>query len=349
MPTFHAPQLFQIASRILTAAGVAEDDAAVIAAELRDANLVGHDSHGVMRLMQYIKAMDDGHADPQGTFDVVTEKPGFAIIDGNFNFGQVTATKALAVGLAGARRQGAFTVMIRNCNHVGRLGSYTEKAALQNVAALMTVNAPGPGGVAPYGGIDRRLGTNPISLAVPRDESPLVLDMTTSITAEGKVRVALQKGERLPEGWIIDADGNPSTNPADLYGPPEGAILPLGGAMGFKGFGLSVMIDVFAGILSGSGICRNDLPRGANGVWMSFIDVAQFLPFDHYKALLSTYVTSLKSSRRLPGVEEILLPGETEQRRRAEREKNGVAVPEETWRQLNEMADRFAVSLVDAM
>ncbi|MFQ5733500.1 MAG: Ldh family oxidoreductase, partial [Planctomycetaceae bacterium] len=339
--------LYEIAHRILVGAGVADADAAVVAGELRDANLVGHDSHGVMRLMQYVQAMDDGHADPNGAFQVVIDKPGFAVIDGHFHFGQVTATKALEIGIDGARRQGAFTVMIRNCNHVGRLGSYTEKAARQGIAALMTVNGPGPGGVAPYGGIDRRLGTNPISIAAPHGDAPFVLDMTTSITAEGKVRVALQKGEQLPEGWIIDGDGNPSTNPPDFYGPPEGAILPLGGAMGFKGFGLSVMIDVFAGMLSGSGVCRDDLPRGANGVWMSFLDTSQFLPPAEYEALTATYVAHIKSSRRMPGIEEILLPGEIEQRRRAVRERNGVDVPAETWRQINELATRFGVSLED--
>ena len=260
------------------------------------------------------------------------EKPGFAVVDGNHHFGQVTATKALAIGIEGARRQGAFTVMIRNCNHVGRLGSYTEKAALQGIGALMTVNGPGAGGVAPFGGIDRRLGTNPISIAAPNGDSPLVLDMTTSITAEGKVRVALQKGEKLSEGLIIDHDGNPSTDPADLYGPPVGAILPLGGAMGFKGFlGLSVMIDVFAGMLSGSGVCRNDIAPGANGVWAYFVDVSQFLAPADYDALMAKYVDHIKGSRKAAGVKEILMPGEIEQRRRADRERNGVEVPPETW------------------
>lgn len=347
MPTFHAPQLYEIASRILAAAGVAPHDADIVAAELRDANMVGHDSHGVMRLMQYVQMMDETFIDPAGDFEVVVDKPGFAVADAHFHFGQVSATKALELGLAGARKNGAFTVMLRNCNHIGRLGSYTEKAAQQGCASLLTVNAPGPGGVAPYGGIDRRLGTNPISISAPHGDAPLVLDMTTSVTAEGKVRVALQKGVELPEGQIIDHAGNPSTNPADLYGPPEGAILPLGGPMGFKGFGLSVMIDVFAGILSGSGIARTDLPRGANGVWMHFLDVAQFLPAGEYDSLIEKYVTYIKSSRRAPGVDEILLPGEIEQRRRAERERTGVEIPAETWRQIGELAERFGVSLDD--
>lgn len=345
MPTFNSAQLYNIADRILIAAGVAEEDAAIIAAELRDANMVGHDSHGVMRLMQYVQMIDDGHIKPDGQVELAVERPGFAVIDAHFHFGQVAAIKAIDLGMDGARRDGAFTVMIRNCNHIGRLGSYADRVARQGFASMLAVNAPGPGGVAPYGGIDRRLGTNPISMSAPRGDSPLVLDMTTSVTAEGKVRVALQKGVELPEGQIIDHEGHPSTNPADLYGPPMGAILPLGGPMAFKGFGLSVMIDAFAGILSGSGIARDDLPRGANGVWMYLLDTSQFLPPAEYDALMETYVAHIKSSRRAPGVEEILLPGEIEERRRQERESTGVDVPDETWRQLTELADRLGATL----
>src|SRR5690606_35245250 len=140
---------------------------------------------------------------------------------------------------------------------------------------------------------------------------------TSSASAEGKLRVAFQKGELVPEGWIIDAAGNPTTNPADFYAEPGGAVLPLGGPLGFKGFGLSVMIDVFGGILSGSGVCREDLPRGANGVWMYFLDIEQFIPRSEYDALIEKYVAYIKSSRRAPGVDEILMAGEIELRRQA--------------------------------
>ena len=347
MPTFQPDQLLAIATRILTGAGVSQENAETVATELKNANLVGHDSHGVMRLMQYIEFIDQGHVQPNGDFEILQEKPGFAITDGHFQFGQVSATKALQLGMQKAKEQGTATVMIRNCNHVGRLGSYSQQAAINGFASMMCVNAPGPGGVAPFGGIDRKLGTNPISIAAPRGDTPFVLDMTSSATAEGKVRVALQKGDTLPDGWIIDSEGNPSNNPADLYGPPEGAILPLGGPMGFKGFGLSVMIDVFGGILSGSGVCRTDLPRGANGVWMYFVDVSQFQNDENYNTLLETYVAHIKSSRKTPGTDEILMPGEIELRRQAAREAEGVPIPDETWRLLCELGDRFNVSLDD--
>jgi uncharacterized oxidoreductase len=348
MPTLFAPQLTALATRLLGAARVPPDDASVVAAELADANLVGHDSHGVMRLVQYVEMIEAGYIRLGGEFEVVTDAPAYAIIDGHFQLGQVTATKALELGLKKARTAGSATVMIRNCNHIGRLGSYTDRAATAGFAALMAVNAPGPGGVAPFGGIERKLGTNPISMAAPGREANFVLDMTTSATAEGKLRVSHQKGESVPEGLIIDGYGRPSTNPADYYNKPYGAILPLGGSlMGHKGYGLSVMLDVFCGILSGSGICRDDLPRGANGVWMTVLDITRFLPRAEYDALIERYTQHLKSCRTSPGVSEILLPGELEVRRRVQREKEGVPIPDETWRQLSALAERLGVTLAD--
>jgi len=345
MPNFSASQLFEMASRILQGAGVTPEEATIVATELKDANLVGHDSHGVMRLMQYADYVEQGYIKPNGDFEVLTDQPAFAIIDGHFNFGQVTATKALNLGMEKAKASGTATIMIRNCNHVGRLGSYSQKAAMAGFAGMMSVNAPGPGGVAPYGGIEQRLGTNPISMAAPCGDKAFVLDMTTSASAEGKLRVAHQKGESVPEGWMIDSEGNPTTDPADFYADPPGALLPLGGALGCKGFGMSVMVDLFSGILSGSGVCRTDLPRGANGVWMYLIDVSQFIAADEYDSLVTKYVEYVKSSKKQPGVEEILMPGEIEMNRQKQRENDGVDVPDETWRQISELADKLNVSL----
>ena len=296
MPTLNAEQLTSLGTRMLEGAGVTNEEARVVAEELTGANLVGHDSHGVMRLVQYIQMIDDGYIKPGGAFEVVKDTPALVIVDGHFNFGQVITTKALAIGFEKAKTGGTATVMIRNCNHIGRLGSYTDRAATQGFAALMAANAPGPGGVAPFGGIERKLGTNPISMAAPGRDLNIVLDMTTSATAEGKLRVSHQKGETVPEGLIIDGHGNPSIVPGDYYKEPFGSILPLGGPlMGHKGYGLSVMLDIFCGMMSGSGVCRTDLPRGANGVWLTLLDIEQFLPRRDYDALMSTYTDYLKS------------------------------------------------------
>jgi hydroxycarboxylate dehydrogenase B len=346
MPTLKQSQLFELANRILVGAGIPAEDAKIVAQELSDANIVGHDSHGVMRLMQYVEFVQDGYVKPGGNFEVVKEGGAFAIVDGHFNFGQVTARKALALAIDKAHSVGTATVMMRNCNHIGRLGSYTHDAAEEGFAAIMAVNAPGPGGVAPFGGMERRLGTNPISMSSPSVNGPFVLDMTTSATAEGKLRVAKQSEKMVDEGLVIDGHGNPSTDPNAYYDKPFGSILPLGGPLlGHKGYGLSVMIDVFCGMLSGSGVCRTDLPRGANGVWLQLIDVEQFLPKDEYDKYMKQYVSHIKDCPKLPGVQEIFLPGEVEERRKKDRQANGVAIPDETWRQLTELAKGLNVSL----
>ena len=346
MPILTHPQLNSLAIRILEGAGVAPADAAIVGRELADANLVGHDSHGVMRLMQYVQMIQDGHVQLGAPLTVLKDAPGYALLDGGFNFGQVVMSQALDLAIAKGRETGTSTVLIRNCNHVGRLGAYTERAAKAGFLVTMCVNAPGPGGVAPFGGIDRRLGTNPISMAAPMGDSAVVLDMTTSATAEGKLRVSHQKGEPVPEGLIIDSGGNSSTDPGVFYNAPVGSILPLGGPlMGHKGFGLAVMIDVFCGILSGSGIGRIDLPRGANGVWMSLMSVEHFLPREEYDAWMATYAAHIKSSRTAPGVTEILLPGEIEARRATQRAAEGVSIPDETWRQIYELAGKLKVSV----
>jgi uncharacterized oxidoreductase len=345
MPTLAADQIRTLILRILEAKRVSPQEAAFVATELCDANLVGHDSHGIMRIVQYAQMMDEGYVKPGSPFQILSESPNTAVVDGHFNFGQVTASEGLVLGIRKAKATGAATVLMRNCNHVGRLGSYTHKAAREGLVAMMAVNAPGPGGVAPFGGIERRLGTNPISIAAPCGGDALVLDMTTSATAEGKLRVAHQKGESVPEGLIMDGHGNPSTNPADYYNKPYGSILPLGGAMlGHKGFGLSVMIDVVCGILSGSGIGRTDLPRGANGVWLYLLSIEQFLPRAEYDIWMQKYVAHIKECPRAPGVDEILLPGEIEVRRQRQREVSGVAIPDETWRQITELAQKLGVS-----
>ena len=345
MPVFSSTKTLEIAHSILLAAKVPEEEVHIVASELRDANLVGHDSHGVMRLMQYVDYVGKGIIRPGREIRVVQDAPTFCVLDANFNFGQVAASRAVDLGLSKAHESGTATLVIRNCNHVGRLGSYAQRAALDGFACMMAVNAPGPGAVAPFGGMDRRLGTNPIAMAAPRDTEPLVLDMTTSASAEGKLRVAFQKGEHVPEGWIIDAHGTPSTDPAVFYADPPGALLPLGGPLGFKGFGMSVLIDVFGGILSGSGVCRSDLAPGANGVWMYFLAIERFIPRTEYDELMNRYVEHVRSSRRLPGVTEILLPGEIEMRRRAERLSSGVLIPDETWRQLTALAERLGAKI----
>jgi len=350
MPTFNTQQLEEITRRILQGAGASAEEAQTVAVELAGANLVGHDSHGIMRLKQYVDYIEQGHIRPSAPVKLDVDTPTLAVLDGGGNFGQVVATKALQIATTRAREAGSCTVLCRECNHIGRLGSYTYQAALKGFFTVMAVNAPGPGGVVPWGGLDRKLGTNPISMAAPWNDEAIVLDMTTSATAEGKVRVALQKGESIPDGWVIDNAGNPTNNPADLYGDPDkgiapGAILPLGGPLGFKGYGMSVMLDIVCGILSGAGIARTDVPPGTNGVWMYLIDVEKLMSAELYATVIGQYVDYIKSSRKIPGVDEILMPGEIELRRQAERRRDGITIPDMTWQQTLDQATRVGATI----
>ena len=345
MSRFSRGQICEIGCRVLQGAGLSATDAAVVANELADANAVGHDSHGIIRLRQYVSALESGNARSGAEIQVVVDLPSIAVLDAGFSFGQVAMSKAYELAAQRARRSGAFTILCRNSYHVGRLGSYTRRAAQEGFAALMAVNGPAASGVVPWGGLDPRMGTNPISMAAPWNEEPIVLDMTTSATAEGKVRVAAQKGEAIPEGWVIDKHGNPTTNPNDFY--DGGAILPLGGPLGFKGYGLGVMLDVFCGVLTGSGVGRKDMQPGNNGIWFHLLDVQQVMDQKEYSEWIGRYADWLKGSKLAPGVDEILLPGEIEARRFAEREKTGIPLPDETWRQTVELADRLNVSLND--
>ena len=345
MPSFSRKQILEIASRVLQAAGVTVAEAEVVAKELADANSMGHDSHGVIRLKQYVEALETGNVKSGVEIRTVVDLGSITVLDAGFSFGQVAAARAFDIACSRARQAGSHTVLCRNSYHVGRLGSYTRRAALEGFAALMAVNGPAASGVVPWGGLDRRLGTNPISLAAPWGEEPIVLDMTTSATAEGKIRVAAQKGEAIPEGWVIDKNGNPTTNPNDFY--EGGAILPLGGPLGFKGYGLGVMLDIFCGILTGAGVARQDIQPGHNGVWFHLIDVQAVTSQQEYASWIEKYVAWLKSSRQAAGVDEILLPGEIEAQRRAQRQKEGIPLPDETWRQTRELAERLGASLDD--
>ena len=345
MPIFSAAQLARIGCQILERSGVNNDEATIVMTELLEANLVGHDSHGVIRLKQYVDSLVAGEIKPGAKIQTVLSTPGMTIIDGGFNFGQVVVSQSLQIAQEEALKNGTHTIFCRNTNHVGRLGSYTRKAALEGFATLMAVNGPANFSVIPWGGLEPRLGTNPISLSAPWNDEPLVLDMTTSATAEGKIRVASQAGELIPEGLIVDEHGQAATDPNAFY--QGGAILPFGGALGFKGYGLGVMLDIFCGVLSGAGVAREDVTQSTNGVWMQLINIKEMSSAHDYDSMMSRYVAWIKSSRTAPGVREILLPGEIESQQRKRHMEMGLSLSDGTWNTIRELANSLHVALPD--
>jgi uncharacterized oxidoreductase len=344
MLTFTYQQLRDITFRIFQAAGAPADEAAIVADALVDANEAGIDSHGVQRIPQYVGWMEKGQVNVGVQIKVVRETEVLAVIDGGWGFGQVVGRKAMQVAIEKASNVGVGVVSVGECCHVGRVGEYPLLAAGQGMVAIMYANSHGAGKfVAPWGGIDRRLSANPVSIAIPRSSSPPILvDISTCAIAEGKVRSLLNGEKQLPPNCVIDANGQPSTNPADLYGPPQGALLPFGG---HKGFGLGLVIDILAGALSGAGCSRSTTERPGNGFLAFVIDIARFRDREAFDRDVEELLGYVKSSRLAPGISEILIPGEPEIRERERRRSDGIPIDDETWRQIVEVVDRYGLTV----
>ncbi len=343
MPNVPAEQLATLLQRIYVAVGVSASSAEIVSRHQVSANLAGHDSHGVMRTPDYVALIEAGDVVPDAPWEIVQQGPSTAVVDANWNLGFVATERAMALACDTAATQGVATVTVRRQGHIGRLGAYTAQAAERGMIAMMTADSGrAPKAVAPFGGREARLGTNPICLAIPsRDHGPVVVDMATSTVAGGKVKVAASRGDTLPPGWIIDRDGNASQDPqAYLDG---GALLPLGADQGHKGFGLSFMVEVLSGLLTGIGF--GVYPDGVHndGVFMSVFDVARFRPADEFAAEVSDFVRYLKDTPLAAGYDEILHPGELEARTTATRTAEGIPVTDKILASVTAEAERLGV------
>jgi uncharacterized oxidoreductase len=346
MPTLTYEALQEVLLRVVAALGPPADEAAVIAEALARANLAGHDSHGLIRVEQYAKMVQAGEIVPGASTTVVRETACTALLDGGWNFGQVVARHAMETAIRKAGEYGTATVSVRNSNHLGRLGEYSLMAAEAGMLCIATVNNHGRGNlVAPFGGSDGRLATNPVSFACPGPERPILVDITTSVVAEGKVRIFKNAGKPVPEGWLIDSEGRPSTDPEDLYTTPRGAILPFGGAVGHKGFALGVMVDILSGALSGAGCSHSSTCRLGNAMFFSVTDIEKFVSREEFLEHVGVLESHIKASPPAPGFSELLMPGEPEFRQEERRRREGVVIDEETWRQFTECARGLGVTV----
>ena len=346
MPTTRPDVLLDFARRLFVAAGVPEDEAGTVARSLLDANLCGHDSHGVIRVPQYVGFVRDGKLVPGAPLTVLRETPAMLAADAGWGLGQVQAYRLLERLLPKAKSVGVASGTLRRCGHIGRLGEYAEWAAARDLVLFATVNSHGSGRrVAPPGGSRGRISTNPICFGAPTPTDPLVLDFSTSAVAEGKVRVALQKGEPVPDGWILDAAGRPTTNPADLYTDPPGSILPFGGPQGYKGFGLGLMMDALSGGLSGGDCSRPDRPMPGLGNTAVFVlwDVDAFGGREHFHRAVGGLADFVRDTPTVPGATAITLPGDPERLARARRTVEGIPIPSGTWDLLTKLADELGV------
>ncbi|MDE0556788.1 MAG: Ldh family oxidoreductase, partial [Candidatus Poribacteria bacterium] len=321
------------------------DEAAIIGELLVASNLAGHDSHGVIRIPQYIGLIESGLIQPGAPMEIERESASHALINGNWGFGHVIAQKAMSLAIEKAKSSTISGISVYNCNHIGRIGSYSLMAAEAGMVGITMVNAGGTAlYVAPFGGRDGRLATNPIAIATPtRNGHPILLDITSSVVAQGKIRVAVNRGDSVPPGWLINNEGEPTQNPQDLMETPPGALLPLGGIAGHKGYALGLMIDILGGALSGAGCSGSGNTRLQNGVLMIALDIANFTPLEDFHGHVDGLIAHVKAAPTAPGFEEILTPGEIEARQTEDRLREGIPIDDETWRQIQETAAEVGI------
>lgn len=343
-----AEVLRQISEQILAAAGSSAEEAGKVAARLVDANLHGHDSHGVIRVPQYVGQVRSGAIVPNQQAEILSETDTVTVLDGHWGYGQIMGEQSVQAAIGKAARHGVAMSALRNSAHLGRVGDWPELAAAAGMASLHFVNATGiPLRVVPHGGRDGRGTTNPIAMGIPvAGGAPVILDFATSATAEGKVRVARNKGALIPPDCLVDAEGRPSTDPNHLYTDPPGNLLPFGGAVsGHKGGALWLMCDLLAGGLTGGG-CSSPLeggPRFSSSMLSIVIAPQAYGDAGTIGAEIERYLGFVKSSRpRQPGGE-VLLPGEPERRARAERLANGIPVDATTWEHIMAAAEEVGL------
>jgi uncharacterized oxidoreductase len=329
---------------LFEAAGAPAAEAELTAQELVTSSLMGHDSHGALRIPEYLEAITKGQILPGARISVERRSPTTAVVDCGLNFGPVGAHQAMATAVQLAKEQKTACVITRRCHHVGRLGAYVQVAAAQDLIALATCNSPVYGHfVLPWGGKQGRLATNPLAYAVPTGGDPILADLSTSVAPEGKIRYHRNEGKPLPPGWVLDAQGNPTTDAAAFYGPPMGGILPLGGSAGHKGYALGLLVEILGSALAGA---RSTDPEiVGNGVCFLVLDLSAFCPIDRFKGLMDGLVAYVKSSPPAPGFAEVLVPGELEFRTLRRRSHEGVPLDEVTWRAIQEHARRLHVDL----
>ena len=337
MPTIAVEALEQITRDIFIAWHTPPDDAAWIATLLVRANLRGHDSHGVIRIPHYVQSLKAGETNPRPGITVDTDTPTIAIVDGDLGFGQIVARRGIEIAVEKARAQGLSAVTLRRTNHIGRLADYAEIAAQQGLVGMLWVNAPLALNVAPWGGAARRLGTNPHAIAIPGSNGGVAmsLDFATSVIAEGKLKVKFNRGEQCAPGIMLNGAGQPSCDPREYYTDPPGSLLTAGE---HKGYGLSLAVEVLAGILSGTGAARPTPGAVQNGTLMMCLDVARFMPLERFHAEVGALFDWVKSAPLAQGAKEILIPGEPEERMARERRASGVPIEAETWRQIQACA-----------
>ena len=343
MPTVAADTLQNIAAQLLQSAGASEEEAKIVSSHSIGANLAGHDSHGIIQIPTYIDRIKVGHIVPGAPIEIVRETPNTSVIDGHWGFGYVVSERAMEITIEKAGDHGIAAATVFRQSHVGRVADYPLMATQADMIGIMTADSGRSSkSVVPFGGREPRLGTNPICIAMPSNlDGPMFIDMATSAVAAGKLGVAVARGAEIPEGWILDKDGNSTTDPAALR--QGGAMLPLGGPEGHKGYGLSVMIEILSGVLTGLGFGHDPSGRHNDGCFMAAVSVEAFRPLEEFKEQVTELAGYLKSSAPAAGFDQVYYPGEPEHLRAQRLLQEGIFVEDATWERLGSLADEYGL------
>lgn len=342
-----AQYLQRISGKLFAAAGTPQDIASAVAEILVNANLAGHDSHGVQFVPLYLDRIENGGIDPAASPSIVRETANTMLVDGHLGFGHHMSRQAMAWAIERARRSAVCCVTFQNATHIGRVGEYAEQAARAGCITIITLGSASPDGggqVVPFGGARGVLGTNPLAVGVPTgDDAPFVIDYATSIVAGGKIMVAHSKDLDLAPGAIVDKDGNPSVNTADFF--DGGFLLPFGG---HKGYALGLLFSLLGGLAGQYDIEDRSISMSHTamaGLFMQVFDVAAFTPLDRYQKNVRALLDGVKATPPAPGFDEVLVPGDFEHRSRRQRLAEGIDLPADTIDKLQEWADKLSVSL----
>jgi uncharacterized oxidoreductase len=345
MPILTSDKLHALSRAVCAASGSTEHEAALVADHLVEANLTGHDSHGVGLLPVYVEKVRAGLLVPNRHAELLSERRAVLVIEGNRGYGQVIGHEAMQLGVACAREHGVALLAVRNSFHLGRIGHYAEQCARGGFASIHFVNVIDHAPLqAPYGGGEARFSTNPFCAALQgEDGAVVVLDMATSKIAIGKARVANNMGIEAPEDSLLDAAGRPTRDPAVMFQEPRGSLIAMGE---HKGSGLAIMCELLAGALTGGRTAQPGHRQAGgiiNNMLSMIIDPAVFGDRSRLLGEIAALIGYVKSARPRAGFDEVLIPGEPERRRRAERLERGIEVDERTWTEILDAARLLGV------
>lgn len=347
VPTYKHEELLLFCQRIFQRLGFSREDGKMAAEAIVHANLQGVDSHGISRLPVYGKRIMEGRINAKPQMAIQHPKESILLVDGDNGLGQVVALRAIKKGMAIAREKGVAIVAVKRSNHLGAASYYCEKACEEGLLSIAFTNSPP--GIAPFGGKEAFFGTNPIAIGIPTGtETPILMDMSTSVISRGKIILAAKEKQSIPTHWAINKDGVPTSNPEEAL---AGALLPVGGV---KGSLLAMAVEIFSGILTGAAygphvqsLFAEDQGPANVGHFFILIDIAPFMAPPLFHILVQQFIQELKEVPLAEGVQEILYPGERRKREYEKRFREGIPVPESIICELGELVRKLQVPMIN--